>query len=38
MYIFFVPHKYPVVYDKAVVDEIIGVKDEDAFNNGLGTV
>lgn len=24
----------PGVYDKAVVDEIIGVKDEDAFNNG----
>ena len=24
----------PGVYDKTVVDEIIGVKDEDAFNNG----
>jgi len=24
----------PGVYDKSVVDEIIGVKDEDAFNNG----
>ncbi|MGN0915512.1 MAG: cysteine synthase A [Succinivibrio sp.] len=28
----FIPKVYE--YDKAVVDEIIGVKDEDAFNNG----